>query len=68
MNGPGSIGHDQDLNPQPLHDPHRQGHLLHGVAFIIMDAPLHRQDCLAFQLAYHQLPGMTLDRGQRPIR
>ena len=62
------VGHDQDFDLERLHHAHRQCDLRHAVAFVIMDAPLHNEDRLAFQFANDQLAAMPGHRGKRPMR
>ena len=67
MDGTGSVGHHKGLNTQPLHHAHGQSDLLHGVAFIIMNAPLHHKNGLPFQLANEHAARVTGNCGDRPI-
>ena len=40
------IGNQQILNTQELHHPDGEGHLLHGIALIIMETSLHGKHLL----------------------
>ena len=51
------------MHPKKLHHPHREGDLLHGVAFVIMKTPLHRHYRAAGDLPENQLPGVIFHRG-----
>ena len=55
------IGQQQNLDPQCLHHADREGHLLHGVTFIEMEASLHRHDVEPLQAPADQLPGVRFD-------
>ena len=59
------VADDQHLAAQRLHDAHRQGDLLERIAFVEVEAPLHRHDGLAGQLAADQPAGV---RGDRRVR
>ena len=50
----GRIRHHQELDPQALHDAHRQVDLCHAITFVKMDAPLHHQYRLTFKHPHHQ--------------
>jgi hypothetical protein len=50
----GRVGDDERLHAQAAHHAHGERHLLHGVAFVEVEAPLHGADGDASQLADHQ--------------
>jgi len=56
-----SVRYEESLNTQLVHDADREGYLLHGIAFIEMEASLHRHDVDTSQLAEYQLATMSLD-------
>ena len=36
-----SVGDEEILDTEELHHTHREGHLLHRIAFVVVEAPLH---------------------------
>ena len=46
----GSIGNEETFNPQLLHNTHRKGHFLHGIAFVVMKSAFHRDYFFAAKL------------------
>ncbi len=59
------IGDDQRVDVEALHDSHGQRHLLHGIAFVVVEAALHRAHDCAGKFADHEPPGMTGDSADR---
>ena len=55
------VRYEQEADAQLLHDTDREGHLLHRVALIIVEPPLHGHDAAAFDLAENQPSAMPLD-------
>jgi hypothetical protein len=51
-----------------LHDAHRQRHLLHGIAFVVVKAPLHHTSSNAGDFADHQPPGVPGDGADGKVR
>ena len=64
----GGVTHKKGLDAQFVHYTHGKGHLLHGVAFIVVETPLHGKDVHAAQLAENQLAGMAFDGGNGKMR
>ncbi|MPN40906.1 hypothetical protein SDC9_188446 [bioreactor metagenome] len=50
----GCIGNDEGFNSQQAGHPHRIGNLLHGMAFINMEAALHHEDAFTAQKPGHE--------------
>jgi hypothetical protein len=56
------------VHAQTAHHAHRQRHLLHGVAFVEVKAPLHGADGDAGQFADHQATRVPGDGAHREVR
>ena len=63
----GSIANEEGLYAQFVHDAHGEGHLLHGVAFVIVEAPLHGHDVHAAELAEDELAGVPFYGGDGEV-
>ena len=59
------VGDDERRRSQGAQYPHREGDLLHGVAFVPVEAALHRHHLPATQLSEQQPSRVSLDRGKR---
>ena len=57
----GSIGDEERLDAQLVHDTHREGDLLHRVALIEVEAALHGHDVHPAELSEDELAAMSLD-------
>ena len=62
------IRHKESLDAQFVHDTHGEGYLLHRVALVVMEAPLHGQNIHATQFAEDQFSAMSLNGRDREIR
>src|SRR6267378_2105211 len=63
-----SVAGDEDLAAQRFHDAHGKSELLERIAFVGMDAPFHRHDRLAGQLAADKISRMRGDRRAEEMR
>ena len=63
----GGIRYEERFDAQFVHYTDREGHLLHGVALIIVEAALHGQDVHSAELAEDELSLMSLNGGHREI-
>ena len=61
VHAPCRIRHEECLDAQFIHHPDREGHLLHRVALIEVETPLHRHDVDTPQLAENEFSAMSLD-------
>ena len=51
-----SVTHEECLDAQLVHNPHRECHFFHVVALIEMETPLHGHDVLVAKLPENQFP------------
>ena len=58
-----SIGNEERLDAEFVHDTNREGDFLHGVTFIKVETPLHRHDIYTAQLSEDKFAGMAFYRG-----
>ena len=58
-----SITHEECLDAQLVHNPHRERHFFHVVALIEMETPLHGHDVLVAEFPENQFPGVSFHRG-----
>ena len=63
----GSIGDEERLDAQFVHDADGERHLFHGVALVVVEAPLHGHDVYAAQLAEDECAGVSLDGGDGEV-
>ena len=56
-----SVRHEEVFDAQLLHDAHRESHLLHRVALVVVEAPLHGHDLAALDRAEDHTPLVPLD-------
>ncbi len=61
----GGVGEDGGANAEAAEDAHGERDLLRGVAFVEMDATLHRGDGDIFDFADHQAAGVADGGGTR---
>ena len=61
------IRHEEGLDAQFVHHAYREGDLLHRVAFVEVEAPLHGQNINATQFAENQFTTMSLNSRDREI-
>ena len=57
----GGVADEQRLDAQFVHHPHGEGDLLHRVALVVVESPLHGHDVHASQFAEDQFAGMALN-------
>ena len=57
----GSIRHEERLDAQFVHDTYREGHFLHRVAFIEVEAALHGEDIDTAKLAENQFAAVSFN-------
>ena len=57
-----SVRHEQAADSQLFEHPHGEGHLLHGVALVVVEPALHGHDAAAVDPAENQAPLVPLDR------
>jgi hypothetical protein len=62
-----SIGNKQFFDAKIFHHSHREGDLLHGISFVIMESSLHTYDGFFSQRTKDQFPGMTFNCRNREI-
>ena len=62
------IRYEKGLDAQFVHDTHGEGYLLHRVALVVVEAPLHGQNIHATQFAEDQFSAMSLNGRDREIR
>ena len=67
-NAAGGVGQDDARHAEPSQRAHREGHGLHVVAFVVMDAARQRQHALARDGAADQLAGVADHARRRPVR
>ena len=58
----GSIRDEERLDAQLIHHTNRKGHLLHGVALVVVEATLHGQDVHTTQLTEDEFSAMAFHR------
>ena len=63
----GSVGDEQRVDSQKLHHADRKRDLLHRIAFIIMKAPLHRDNAFSTERPKDQFAVVGFDRRQRKM-
>ena len=63
----GSIRHKERLDAQLVHHADGEGHLLHVVALIVVEASLHGNDVLASQLTEDQFADMSFNGRYREV-
>ena len=61
------IADEESLDAQLVHDADRERHLLHRVAFVVMESALHRHDVLAAKASEDEFAGMAFDGGDREV-
>ena len=61
------IGYEEGFDTQFVHHTYGEGHLLHGVAFVIVEAPLHGHDVHAAELAEDELAGVPFYGGDGEV-
>ena len=64
----GGIGDEQLLDADFMEHPYREGDFLHGIAFVIVEAPLHGDDVFVAEFAEQQVAFVALYRGYGEIR
>ena len=64
----GGVGHDEGLDAHADHDADGQDHLVHAVAFVVMDAALHGDDGFAAQLTHDEVSLVAHCRGHGEAR
>ena len=57
-----SVRHKEVFDADLLHHAHREGHLLHRVALVVVEAALHGDDPAAFDLSEDHAALVALDR------
>ena len=62
------VRHEQGLYPQHFHNPHRESDLLHSIAFVEVEASLHRQNAVPGYGAADQVPLMANRGADREVR
>ena len=62
------VGHEQCLDTQFAHDTDGEGHFLHRIAFVVVEAALHGHDVLVAQLAEDELSAMPFDGRDGEVR
>ena len=63
----GCIADKECLDAQQAHDTDGEGHLCHGIAFVIVEAPVHGDDFLSSQLAEDELALVALHGRYREV-
>ena len=63
-----SIGNEERLDAEFVHDTNREGDFLHGVAFIKVETSLHGHDIYPAQLSEDKFAGMAFYRGNWEVR
>ena len=63
----GSVADKEGLDAQLAEDADGVGDLLHGVALVVVEAPLHGYDVFASKRADEQAPSMSLDSGDGKV-
>ena len=56
------VGHEQGFDAQFAHHTYRERNFFHGIAFVEVEAALHRQNILVAQLAENQFAAVPLYR------
>ena len=64
----GSIAYEKGIDAEGFHHAHREGHLLHIIAFIVVETSLHGHDRLAAEFAEYQVARMALNGGYGEVR
>ncbi len=64
----GRAGEDELLRPERAKHPDREGHLLHRVALVVVDAAVHERHAPSPDLAEHELAGVPLHPGLGEVR
>ena len=62
-----SIGNEERLDAEFVHDTNREGDFLHGVTFIKVETPLHGHDIYSTEFAKDESAGMAFDRGNGEV-
>ena len=61
-------GEDERAHAERAQDPHRERHVADGMAFVVVRASVEQRGGPSGQRARHELPGVTLDGGDREVR
>ena len=65
---PSSIRYEEVLDAEELHDTYGEGHLLHGVPFVVVEATLHTEYRYARERPCDEVPFMTDSGRVREVR
>jgi hypothetical protein len=56
------------LYAQFVHDTFREGDLLHGISFVVVETTVHSHNILSAEFAENQFAGMALHRTDGEVR
>ena len=68
IKAPRGIGNEECLHAQLLHHANGEGNFLHGIALVVMEAPLHGKHLFASQGSDKQGTAMAFNRRNWEVR